>query len=72
MTEKQKERCRKILQKFVGKYPTQQVVANKFGITSQAINGWMVRGMVPKRFVEEIAKATGHHPHNLRPDLFDV
>lgn len=48
----------------------QVILANRCGVTPQAVNQWVRKGRAPPERVIDIEAATGVSRHALRPDIF--
>lgn len=60
----------KKLQQAISIIGSTKKLAEKLGITEQAVGRWKSKGAVPAARVLEIFHATGVTPHELRPDLY--
>lgn len=60
----------KKLQQAISIIGSTKKLAEKLGITEQAVGRWKSKGVVPAARVLEIFHATGVTPHELRPDLY--
>jgi len=58
------------LEKAVSACGTQRALAEKLGVSAQALTGWMLRGQPPATRVLAIEAATGVSRHELRPDIY--
>jgi len=70
VTEAMARRLEKGLELVLVRYNQDVDLADKLGVTKQAIHVWKKKGYIPLDRVKQVSKVTGISPTKLRPDCY--